>query len=219
MTLLTSQTDMATREREIGLVMIEGDILPTDGLMAGGAVCAIFAAVLIVLLVAGIAVGWRADKNLIDVTRLTGCFRMLALQLERRQVVVELRRGPAFHQMAILTNRTQASLVRLHPGVTGITILAGHREVSQFTGIEMTLVTGQLDVPSLQLEGETTVIEWMAKTVQAVVAVEADSAICQGVGGHERRVDLTVAGVAAVQVEGIDFFRMAVLAGERVAFP
>ena len=56
MALFASQVCVAPRQREVGFIMIEGNIVPFGGLVACGAICSEFAAVLVILLVAGITV-------------------------------------------------------------------------------------------------------------------------------------------------------------------
>lgn len=60
MASFTGQAGMPARQWEIAEVVIEGYILPARWSMAGGAVRAVLAVMLVVLLVAGIAVGGSA---------------------------------------------------------------------------------------------------------------------------------------------------------------
>ena len=113
---------MPACKRKPAEVVIEICILPIGRVMAGGTVAPILAVMLIVLLVAGIAICRGANENLIDMAGFAGRLRMLAFQLESRQVVVELRRRPALDRMAVLAYRSQPALVRLHLGMTGKTI-------------------------------------------------------------------------------------------------
>lgn len=104
---------MPTRQREIGPVMIKVHLIPTGRVMADRAVAAVLAAMRVILLVTGKAVGWRAQEYLVEMAGLTGNFKVLAFQFEGGKVVVKLRRGPACLAMAIGTTEAEATLVRL----------------------------------------------------------------------------------------------------------
>ena len=79
MTLLASYICVSTSQWELTFVMIEVDMIPTGGVMAGRAVGAKFSTVIVILLMTRIAVHRRTFELLIYVARLTGHFRMPAL--------------------------------------------------------------------------------------------------------------------------------------------
>lgn len=56
MTAFALQPNVTPRQREVAQVVVKRGILPTCWVMAGGAISAVFAAVFIVLLMAGITV-------------------------------------------------------------------------------------------------------------------------------------------------------------------
>ena len=70
-TLLTSHRGVRPGEGESRFAVVEADLLPIRGHMAGGAVLPEAALVVVVLLVAGETGRWRAFENLIDVAFLT----------------------------------------------------------------------------------------------------------------------------------------------------
>ena len=84
MTVLAGHICMPAYQREPGKVVIEIGILPVRGVMAGRAVGAILARVLVILLVAGIAVRGSAQENPVEMTGFTRSFKVLSLQLEDR---------------------------------------------------------------------------------------------------------------------------------------
>ncbi len=60
-------------------------------------------------------------------------------------------------------------------------------------------------------------IEVVSETVHAVMTIKAGHSIGRSMGGHERCIDLAVAGVTGLLVKCRDAIRMAILAGERFA--
>jgi hypothetical protein len=121
---------MNTRQWKITIVMIKTHVVPARRVMTGRAVCSKFPAVIVILLVAGITIGGRAFELLIDMTRLTGDFGMLALQFERREIMVKLCRSPTRCCVAIGATGSESPLMRLILLVTGITILWSGLEVA-----------------------------------------------------------------------------------------
>ena len=62
---------MLTGQWEVGLVVVEGDVIPFGWLMASRAIGAEFSAVAVIFFVAGITVGGCAFVNIIDMALLT----------------------------------------------------------------------------------------------------------------------------------------------------
>jgi len=172
--------------------------------------------VFIILLVAGVAVGWRAQEGPARMAGLTGDFRMPAFELEGGKIVVEFSRSPALLGVAICTICAKAASVRVIPGMTGETILGGPRKVTELTRLEMASVTREPGMPSLELEGKAIMVETTPKAVQAVMAVETGATVRQCMCGHECNVHSTMAGVAPVQIECGYIFGVTVRAGERL---
>ena len=123
MALFTSHSNVTTGQREVALVVVEGCVLPIGWFMTGGAIGAIFAFMLIVLFMAGVAIGGCPFVNTILVTRFTICFGVFAFEFEDRQVVIELGRSPCFGGMTVGTIHAEASFMRLLLTVAGKTIL------------------------------------------------------------------------------------------------
>lgn len=177
MALLTSQAGMPACQGEPAAVMIEIRILPVRGVVAGGTIRAILAVMLVILPVAGIAVGGRAHKNPVQVTRLAGDFLVLAFKLESRQVVIELRRGPAVLCMAVCTVGAITSSMGLIPLMARDTIPGGQLKICLAARIVMALIARQPGMLSLEREGEDLVIEVFIEAVDTIVTVQAGRAV------------------------------------------
>ena len=67
MTFLTSQRCVGAGQWKVRAVMIEVNMIPTGGVVAGRAVCAKFSIMVVILLMAGIAIRWRAFELFIYV--------------------------------------------------------------------------------------------------------------------------------------------------------
>lgn len=120
--LFTRQPHMLSCKWEFGFVVIEGYIIPGSRLMTGSAIRPETADMFVILFMAGIAIGRRALVYIIDVALLAFHFRMFAIQLERGEIVIELRGCPASCSMAGGAIRTEPALVRIVTAMTGITI-------------------------------------------------------------------------------------------------
>lgn len=141
---LTSQAYMPAGQREGAQVVIEIGIFPSRGVMAGGAVHAILSGMFISLLVAGVAIHRCAFELPVHMAGLTSNFRVLALQFECREIVIELCGGPAFCRMALAAIQPKAGFVRIIGMMTGIAILQCHREIPEAAGIDMALYAGNI---------------------------------------------------------------------------
>ena len=93
-TLLTGDTHMRARQREVGEVVIEVRILPVIRGVTAPAVRAKLAVVFVILLMAGVTIGGRACKDIILMTTFAGDARVSAFEFENRKVVIELRGLP-----------------------------------------------------------------------------------------------------------------------------
>lgn len=69
------------------------------------------------------------------------CFRVLTLQFESRQIVVELGRAPAVFVVTINTTEAKASFVRIVIEMTGIAVLQSHRKIAQPARIRVAFYT------------------------------------------------------------------------------
>ena len=79
---------------------------PPRRIMAGTAIRAELAVVLVILLMAGIAVLWRSIVHIIDMTFLADYIHVFACQFERGKIVVEFCREPSVRSMAIAAVRS-----------------------------------------------------------------------------------------------------------------
>ena len=91
--------------------------------MTGRAIRAELTIVFVIPLMAGKTVCRRAFELLVDMAGLASYFRMLALQLERREIVVKRGGCPAVCCVTVRTVKPKAASVRLIVMVTGIAIL------------------------------------------------------------------------------------------------
>jgi hypothetical protein len=67
-----------------------------------------------------------------------------------------------------------------------------------------------------ELEGEDIVIEILPQAVHTIVTVETGRAEGQSMGGHEDRVQLTVARITGFWSKGCDIAVVAIITGERL---
>ena len=98
-TLLTGDTHMRARQREVGKVMIEVGILPFIRRVTATTVRAKLTVVFVVLLMAGVTIGGRTCEDIILMTTFAGDSRVPAFEFESRKVVIELRGLPTVGRM------------------------------------------------------------------------------------------------------------------------
>ena len=82
--MLARQTDVPTSQREVGAVVIEGDILPIGGTVTGTAIRAEFAGMFIVLAMAGVTICRRTFVDIVEVTLIAFGFGVFAFEFEIR---------------------------------------------------------------------------------------------------------------------------------------
>jgi hypothetical protein len=216
MALLTGQPNMPARQREVGFVVIEGDILPVGGLVAGGAVGSEFPGMLIILLMARIAIGRCTFVNVANVAIFALSLGVCTFKLERRKVVVELGGLPAIGGMAGSAVGSKPALVGIIFLVTGMAVCRRFRKIGQGSRIGMTLRADQVAVHAGQLERKF-MLEIVPKSIHAIMTVEACLAIFKRMAQGEGRIHLTVAGLAGVRSEGRYIAVMTIVTGERFA--
>ena len=173
MALLASQGCMGPGQRKVSAVVIEVDMIPTGGVMTGRAVRAKFSTVIVILLMTGIAIHWRAFELLIYMTCLTGNFRMPALQFERCQIVIKFCRRPSLRCVAIRATEAKTTFMRLIFSMARITILQCYLEIAKPPCIDMTLHTSQSYMLAGNFEQKPIVIEIFSKAIQAIMAIQA----------------------------------------------
>ena len=173
--------------------VVEFGRLPIQAGMALGAIRTKLPVMLIILCMAGSAVGGSALVDLIDMAALTGCSGMLALQLERSQFMVECGRGPAGGFVTVRTVRSEPVRMRVIFGVAGSTIGWGGTQGSQRRGVLVALFTGNRGVQPGQLERDFVMVEVVPVGINAIVATQAVIPIGLQVRLHEIGLDLLVA--------------------------
>lgn len=205
---------MRAGERELGFVVIEGDVLPGCGSVTRSAVGAKLTLMRVVLYMTGAAIRRGPFEDIVHVTLRAGHVGVGAGELEGCLVVVELRGRPSGTRMAggaILPKLTRVRIVLL---VAGEAVFRRSCEVRQCKGMVVALVAGNVRVPSSQREGKTRMAESPGKAVHAIVTGKTIRAIGNQVGLRERQIDLTMATHAGLLIECLDVERMTILAGE-----
>lgn len=144
---------MCPRQRKVRAAVIEIDILPAGGVMAGATIGTIGTAMFIILPMARITICGRAFELPVDMAGLTVHVRMLAFQLERGEIVIEFRGRPAVRRVTVRAAGTEAAPMRVSGTVTGITVLERRLEIRQTPGIPMALYASQASMPACDLEG------------------------------------------------------------------
>ena len=153
MAIFTADLDVCPSQREITEVVIKGNLLPIERRMTGSAVDTEATAMLVILLMAGIAIRGRALECVILMAFIAGYTSVFPLQFESRQVVVEGRILPSFGCMAGITSCAKAQFVWIVGTVAGKTFLWCDLEISQAARIHMTQHTFHFLVHATQLEG------------------------------------------------------------------
>lgn len=118
--------------------MVKGDSFPISGLVAGGAIGAEFAAMLIVLLMTGVAIGRCAFVTVGHMAFFTPGLGVRTLEFECGQVVVERCGLPAIDAMTRGAVRTEPARMWLIFLVTGIAISGNFRKVGNRARVGMT---------------------------------------------------------------------------------
>jgi len=141
MTFLTGHQRMYTCQRETAFAVIEGNFIPRRSLMAGCAICAKLAVVVIILLMARDTSRGRTLVHIVDVALFAFDAGMCAAQFERSEIVIELGGLPAIGRVAGSTIRTEPSLVCVVLLMAGFAILWNGLQVCHRARVYMTLQT------------------------------------------------------------------------------
>ncbi len=120
-TFCAEHTRMCPRQLKSRQIMIKRGPTPGLGGMTTSAILAQAAIMLIIFLVTSKTIGWRAFKDIVDVTGFAQHIDMLASQFESRKIMVKSGL-PGSRGMAKNTIRTQAALMSIIFLVTGYTI-------------------------------------------------------------------------------------------------
>jgi hypothetical protein len=114
-TSVTTQTGcgpMGTGEWKAGELVIEGDLGPAVGRVAGATIATELAEVLIIILVAGHTIRWDAHKDFVHMTGFTGDINMSPGQQEVGPLMIESVIDPLGRDMALPTiNRKLTGMV------------------------------------------------------------------------------------------------------------
>lgn len=148
--------------------MVEGGIIPIGGAVTGSTIGAESAAVLIVLLVAGKAIGGRAFVDVVGMTIFATCFGVLAFKFEGCEVVVEGGGCPGIGCMARGTVVAEAALVWFIFAVTGGAVHGQVGEIGKRPGVGMTVGAALIGM----LAGKTkikVVVKPFVKTIHTIV--------------------------------------------------
>lgn len=200
MALLALHIHMRARQLECGQVVIELRILPTRWIMALPAVRAERARVAIVVRMTTYT-GLRCTlEDTVDVTLCAFDFHMRARQLERGQIVIELRIIPAIRGVALRAVCAKLAIVRV---VFQMAVGARRRrlfEIGHGAHIRMTPAAGDIGVLAAQRELQHIVIE-LRETIDAVVTRQTLMTEVGRVLRHEIALIFTMALFAQRAIE------------------
>lgn len=90
MTTFAGNTQMFSNQREGKFGMIDIDLIPAIGCVAGGAIGPKLTAVLVILLMTRETIRWRTIQNAVDVTLLALNADVQTGQLEGSQIMIEV---------------------------------------------------------------------------------------------------------------------------------
>ena len=122
MAITTSHIFMLACQRETRVIVVEANITPTAGHMAGAAIRAKLAIVSISGSMAGKTVRRRTFELSIGMAGCAGCILVLASQWETRCAVVKARLLPATGHMTGTAIRAKLAIVSIPGGMAGIAI-------------------------------------------------------------------------------------------------
>jgi len=213
--LLALEVRVCTHQRKGGFAVIEGGLIPRGRRMARAAIRAKLAAVFIILCVTGITIHWRAFEHTVLVTVLALYVGMLAFQLERGKIVVEVGGLPSLGRVTRATVCAELSLMGIVLLVAGETAFRRGGEIGQRACAGVTLGTLDGRVLPFEFEGECVMLKCFVEPVDAIVTGKTVRSVRGEVSLHERRVRLLVAGLTNGFIEGGDALRMTIRAGER----
>jgi len=209
MALLASHIHVRPGQREVGKAVVKGCAFPIVRGVTGGAIRAEFAVVFVILLMTGIAIGRCALELIIDVTLLTGNFRMFAFEFESRKVVIEFRGLPTVGAVtggAILPKPAVVLVILL---VARETILRRRLQINKGTRIEVTFCTSRFGMFAAQLKCKRGMGKVAPKPVHAIVTGEAVRAESQKMRLGKGDIHLTVTSVTGGWGEGCDILLVA----------
>lgn len=205
---------MRARQREIRLVVIEGHVVPTRGSVTSPTIRTELAVMRVVLLMTGVAVCRRALEHIVDMALGARDLGVSARQLEGRQVVIEIGRGPACDRVAGGTILPKAAAVRIALFMAGEAVFGRRCEIRQRLRVVMASVAGEASVLPGERECKTGVSERLAKTVHSIMAAKTIRTVGDKVSLNEAGIDLSMTAGACLLIEGPDVSRMAILTHE-----
>lgn len=212
-TRLALDACMPARQRKSGFVVIEGGVLPSAGVMAGGAIRAELTVMRVPRGVTGKTRFGRPLENVVHVTGFTLHIDVEAGQREAGPVVIETNVLPGGRRVARAAVRTELSVVRVRRGVAGKTI----RRSSLIQAVGVAGRARGALVTARQRESRPAVIKVHVLPVEGVMAARAilphlpemDVHVARSAGGRnafEDQVLVTVAArdrsVSACELEG-----------------
>lgn len=183
-------------------VVVHAGIVPIGGRVAGGAVCAKFAVMLVVPAMARVAIGGRALIDIVLVAIFAGGLSVFPFQFEGRKAVVKFGGRPALGRVTGRAVRAEAAGVRVVRQVAGCAILPRRLHVCHTARVGVTGIARNFHVFPCQRKRKIAVIEIVPECVNAIVARKAVSAPAQFMRGGERQIHLTMTVRADGWLEG-----------------
>lgn len=129
--------------------------------------------------------------------------------------MVESGGRPAVRGMTRRAIKSEASIVRLVPAMTGIAVLQSHLEIVQPARIKVAFYTFQSDMPAGDLERKLIMIEIRDQAIDAIVTSETIGAKRQRMCRHKDHIHFAVTGIAGGQVEYGDVVAVTIRTGKR----
>ena len=194
--------DVGSRQREGGLVVIEGDALPRVGRVTSGAVSSELAEMHLRVGVTIYTGGGRAFVDMVAVTIGAGNFNVHTRQREGGLVVVKSGTFPGIDAVAARTVGAKSTLVDIIGLVATETRRIKTLETRRVTGLGVTTDARRSGMLAFQTEGEGVVVE-ASVAVYAIVTGDTVSAKVGNVTGDKISLIgcvavLTVAGGKAI---------------------
>ena len=164
---------MLPGQREIGIVMVKGGIIPGGGLVTRTALCAKCPGMFIVFGMAGKTIlrRFRGDGGCVAI--FAGDLNMTAFKFERRQVVVKSGGRPGIHLVTFRAVSSEATLMRFVRLVASRAVAGRGPEVCQFARAGMTAIAICLHMRAGQYEWHFAVIEVFIVSIHAIMTGEA----------------------------------------------
>lgn len=200
-----------------GVRFIERGGLPRRGGVTSRAVCSKLTQMKSGVGMAGNALGRRARKLIVGMALLAFNLLVRARQREVTARMIEGRVLPVGWRVAGSAVRAEFPCVRVVAEVAGRAILRDRFHIRDRARVRMTVGTGNVRVLASERKCKRIMIEIRPVGIHAVMASQAVAAPTRLMRNGEVRVNLTMTGIASLQIELGHIVGVAIGAGERLA--